>query len=151
MSELSENTLEDQKLINVDSADNLVINTDKTDNVPTEPVAKKKQIRKPLSEEQKEKKTEILAKARQVRTDKSKTNIINETEFKERVKTISNLDDIITRKVKESIPVKEPKLKPTKEEKEAKRLELIDKIVSEKLSQYKPPKLSDLELIKRLF
>jgi hypothetical protein len=149
MSELSENTLENPKLINVDSTDNLVINTDKTDNVNTEPIAKKKQIRKPLSEEQKEKKREILAKARSVRAEKSKSKVVNESEFKERVNTISNLDDIITRKVKESIPIKKTKLSP--EETEARQNAIIDKIVNDKLKQYKPPKISDLELVKRLF
>ena len=149
MSELSENTLENPKLINVDSTDNLVINTDKIDNVNTGPEAKKKQIRKPLSEEQKEKKREVLAKARLVRSEKYKSKVVDESEFKERVNTISNLDDIITRKVKESIPIKKTKLSP--EEKEARQNAIIDKIVNDKLKQYKPPKISDLELVKRLF
>lgn len=152
---MSENTL----ITNIDNNDNndiIIDNIDNIEKINIEPQPKKKQIRKPLSEEQKERKRESLAKARQIRTERYKNKVTEQNEFKERVKTICNLNEIIDRKVKESIPVKEPKIKPpkpSKEEKQAKRIELIDKIVTEKLSQYKPPerKISDLELIKRLF
>jgi len=127
-------------------------------------IVKAKRTRKPMSEENKQKMRESMARARIVReaNAKNKTEINNK--FKEKVNTINNLDAVIERKIlerKANKPPKEPKIKEPKpekvkqpkEEKLIKKKEMIEHIVNEKLKSYKPIKApeSDFKLIQRFF
>ena len=130
---------------------------------PIEPqIVKAKRTRKPMSEENKQKMRESMARARIVReaNAKNKTEINNK--FKEKVNTINNLDAVIERKILErkankppkAEKVKEPKPpKQPKEDKLLKKKEMIEFIVNEKLKSYKPIKApeSDFKLIQRFF
>ena len=125
-------------------------------------IVKAKRTRKPMSEENKQKMRESMARARIVReaNAKNKTEINNK--FKEKVNTINNLDAVIERKILErkankppkAEKVKEPKPpKQPKEDKLLKKKEMIEFIVNEKLKSYKPIKApeSDFKLIQRFF
>ena len=113
---------------------------------PIEPqIVKAKRTRKPMSEENKQKMRESMARARIVReaNAKNKTEINNK--FKEKVNTINNLDAVIERKILErkankppkAEKVKEPKPpKQPKEDKLLKKKEKIEFIVNEKLKSY---------------
>lgn len=130
--------------------------------VPEPEIVKAKRTRKPMSEENKQKMRESMARARIVReaNAKNKTEINNK--FKEKVNTINNLDAVIERKILERKANKPPKVekikepKPPKQPKEDKLLkkkEMIEFIVNEKLKSYKPIKApeSDFKLIQRFF
>ena len=130
---------------------------------PIDPqIVKAKRTRKPMSEENKQKMRESMARARIVReaNAKNKTEINNK--FKEKVNTINNLDAVIERKILERKANKPPKAekvkepKPPKQPKEdqlLKKKEMIEFIVNEKLKSYKPIKApeSDFKLIQRFF
>ena len=55
---------------------------------------KEKKPRKPLSEENKQKKRDILAKSRMIRTTNAQNKIEVEKKYKEKLNTIENLDVI---------------------------------------------------------
>ncbi len=69
------------------------------DNIQTvdnsQPNTQKKQVRKPSSKEAKAKKREILAKAREVRTNKFHDKIQVDFDFKKKVKNLESLETII--------------------------------------------------------
>ena len=121
--------------------------------VPEPQIVKPKRTRKPMSEENKQKMRESLARARNVKIANAKTKAEINNKFKEKVHTIENLDAVIERKIIEKIPVKEPKPTKNKEDKIQRKKEMIEYIVNEKLKSYKPikPKLTDFQLIQRLF
>ena len=121
--------------------------------VPEPEIVKPKRTRKPMSEENKQKMRESLARARNVKIANAKTKAEINNKFKEKVHTIENLDAVIERKIIEKIPVKEPKPTKNKEDKIQRKKEMIEYIVNEKLKSYKPikPKLTDFQLIQRLF
>lgn len=120
-------------------------------------IVKAKRTRKPMSEENKQKMRESMARARIVKEANAKNKAEINNKFKEKVHTIENLDAVIERKIIEKIPVKEPKPTKNKEEKTQKKKQLIETIINdtlnERLKSYKPvkPKLSDFQLIQRLF
>jgi hypothetical protein len=125
--------------------------------VPEPEIVKPKRTRKPMSEENKQKMRESLARALNVKIANAKTKAEINNKFKEKVHTIENLDAVIERKIIEKIPVKVPKPTKNKEEKTQKKKQLIETIINdtlnEKLKSYKPvkPKLTDFQLIQRLF
>ena len=128
-------------------------------------IVKAKRTRKPMSEENKQKMRESMARARIVREANAKNKAEINNKFKEKVNTINNLDAVIERKIlerKANKPPKEPKPekikepkppKQPKEEKLIKKKEMIEHIVNEKLKSYKPIKApeSDFKLIQRFF
>ena len=125
-------------------------------------IMKAKRTRKPMSEENKQKMRESMARARIVREANAKNKAEINNKFKEKVNTINNLDAVIERKIlerKANKPPKEPKPekvkapKPPKEEKIQKKKEMIEYIINEKLKSYKPIKApeSDFKLIQRFF
>jgi hypothetical protein len=125
---------------------------------PIEPeIVKAKRTRKPMSEENKKKMRESMARARIVKEANARNKAEINNKFKEKVHTIENLDAVIERKIIEKIPVKEPKPTKNKEEKAQKKKILIETLINdtlnEKLKTYKPikPKLTDFQLIQRLF
>lgn len=127
---------------------------------PIEPqVIKAKRTRKPMSEENKQKMRESMARARIIKIENAKNKAEINNKFKEKVNTIENLDAVIERKILEKIPVKkekppkEPKIKLDKEVKLKQKKEMIEYIVNEKLKAYKPIKQpeSDFKLIQRFF
>jgi hypothetical protein len=134
--------------------------TEKPDVIQPE-IMKPKRTRKPMSEENKQKMRESMARARIVREANAKNKAEINNKFKEKVHTIENLDAVIERKITEKIPIKEPKPTKNKEEKTKKKKQLIETIINDtlneklndKLKLYKPvkPKLSDFQLIQRLF
>ena len=74
-----------EELTVVDNIDNKVDSVEIVDNSqPNTQPMKKKQVRKPLSEEAKAKKREILAKAREVRTNKFHDKIQVDFDFKKK-------------------------------------------------------------------
>ena len=127
---------------------------------PIEPqIIKAKRTRKPMSEENKQKMRESMARARIIKIENAKNKAEINNKFKEKVNTIENLDAVIERKILEKIPVKkekppkEPKIKVDKEVKLKQKKEMIEYIVNEKLKAYKPIKQpeSDFKLIQRFF
>lgn len=127
---------------------------------PIEPqIIKAKRTRKPMSEENKQKMRESMARARIIKIENAKNKAEINNKFKEKVNTIENLDAVIERKILEKIPVKkekppkEPKIKLDKEVKLKQKKEMIEYIVNEKLKAYKPIKQpeSDFKLIQRFF
>ena len=117
---------------------------------------KEKKPRKPLSEENKQKKRDILAKSRMIRTTNAQNKIEVEKKYKEKLNTIENLDVIIEKKVIEKIPIKTVKPVKDKIKKQEEKLKLIDDIVNirleQKMKNYKPVKImTDLDLIKKFF
>lgn len=127
---------------------------------PIEPqIIKAKRTRKPMSEENKKKMRESMARARIIKIENAKNKAEINNKFKEKVHTIENLDAVIERKILEKIPVKkdkvpkEPKIKLDKEVKIKQKKEMIEYIVNEKLKSYKPikPQESDFKLIQRFF
>ena len=122
-------------------------------------ITKAKRTRKPMSEENKQKMRESMARARIIKIENAKNKAEINNKFKEKVNTIENLDAVIERKILEKIPVKkekppkEPKIKLDKEVKLKQKKEMIEYIVNEKLKSYKPIKQpeSDFKLIQRFF
>ena len=122
-------------------------------------IIKAKRTRKPMSEENKQKMRESMARARIIKIENAKNKAEINNKFKEKVNTIENLDAVIERKILEKIPVKkekppkEPKIKLDKEVKLKQKKEMIEYIVNEKLKSYKPIKQpeSDFKLIQRFF
>jgi hypothetical protein len=122
-------------------------------------IIKAKRTRKPMSEENKQKMRESMARARIIKIENAKNKAEINNKFKEKVNTIENLDAVIERKILEKIPVKkekppkEPKIKVDKEVKLKQKKEMIEYIVNEKLKAYKPIKQpeSDFKLIQRFF
>ena len=117
---------------------------------------KEKKTRKPLTEEAKQKKRDILAKSRMIRTENAKNKVEVEKKYKEKVNKIENLDEIIEKKIIEKIPIKTVKPVKDKVQKQADKLKFIDDIVNirleQKMKNYKPVKImSDLDLIKKFF
>ena len=117
---------------------------------------KEKKPRKPLSEENKQKKRDILAKSRMIRTTNAQNKVEVEKKYKEKLNTIENLDVIIEKKVIEKIPIKTVKPVKDKIKKQEEKLKLIDDIVNirleQKMKNYKPVKImTDLDLIKKFF
>lgn len=115
-----------------------------------------KKTRKPLSEENKQKKRDLLAKSRLVKTVNAQNKVEIEKKYKEKLNTIDNLDTIIEKKVIEKIPVKTTKPPKDKAKKQEDRIKQIDDIVNirleQKLKSYKPVKqMTDLDLIKKFF
>ena len=152
MSEILENINTDKPINNID------INTKNNDNdidADIEKVLsmKPKSKRKPLSEEAKQKKRDILVQSRKIRSENVKNKQENEKKFKEKVHIIENLEDVIEKKIKDKIPEKPVKPKKDKTEKLLKKKELIERIVEEKLKGFKKAKEpeSDFKLIQRFF
>ena len=85
-----------------------------------------------MSEENKQKMRESIAKARLVKIANAKSKNEINNKFKEKVNTIENLDAVIERKILEKIPVKkekppkEPKIKLDKEVKLKQKKEMIE-------------------------
>ena len=150
MSDLLETINTDNTIDNIEKLDDIDAEIDKV--LAMKPI-KTKQIRKPLSEEAKQKKRETLAKARQIRNDNLGKKVETEKQFKEKVQIIENLDEIIEKKIKEKIPVKI--IKPVKDKsfKIQQKKELIESIVDDKLKGFKKTKQpeSDFKLIQRFF
>lgn len=74
---------------------------------PIEPqIIKAKRTRKPMSEENKKKMRESMARARIIKIENAKNKAEINNKFKEKVHTIENLDAVIERKILEKIPVK---------------------------------------------
>ena len=152
MSEILENINTDKPIDNIDT------NTKNNDNdidADIEKVLsmKPKSKRKPLSEEAKQKKRDILVQSRKIRSENVKNKQENEKKFKEKVHIIENLEDVIEKKIKDKIPEKPVKPKKDKTEKLLKKKELIERIVEEKLKGFKKAKEpeSDFKLIQRFF
>ena len=116
MSEILENINTDKPIDNIDT------NTKNNDNdidADIEKVLsmKPKSKRKPLSEEAKQKKRDILVQSRKIRSENVKNKQENEKKFKEKVHIIENLEDVIEKKIKDKIPEKPVKPKKDKTEK----------------------------------
>jgi hypothetical protein len=152
MSEILENINTDTPVINTDSKPDK-----KEDDIDAEIdrvlAMKPKSKRKPLSEEAKQKKRDILAESRKIRVANVKNKHETEKKFKEKVNIIENLDEVIEKKIKDKIPEKPVKLKKDKTEKLQKKKELIESIVEEKIKGFKKAKEpeSDFKLIQRFF
>lgn len=155
MSELLEN-------INTDTdKPNTAITENKGDDIDAEiekvlKMTPMKKTRKPLSEENKQKKRDLLAKSRLVKTVNAQNKVEIEKKYKEKLHTIDNLDTIIEKKVIEKLPIKAEKPVKDKTKKHEDRIKLIDDIVNvrleQKLKSYKPVKtMTDLDLIKKFF
>lgn len=155
MSELLEN-------INTDTdKPNTAITENKGDDIDAEiekvlKMTPMKKTRKPLSEENKQKKRDLLAKSRLVKTVNAQNKVEIEKKYKEKLHTIDNLDTIIEKKVIEKLPIKAEKPVKDKTKKQEDRIKLIDDIVNvrleQKLKSYKPVKtMTDLDLIKKFF
>ena len=149
MSEILENINPDKSVINTDTKpehkeDDIDAEIDKV--LAMKPKAK----RKPLSEEAKQKKRDILAESRKIRVANVKNKHETEKKFKEKVNIIENLEEVIEKKIKDKIPLKPKK---DKTEKLQKKKELIESIVEEKLIGFKKAKQpeSDFKLIQRFF
>ena len=155
-----------EKISVIDSTDNLIDSVDNSNNSkvnsidnsnnsqPNTQPMKKKQVRKPLTEEAKMKKRDILAKARDAKNNKVKDKIQVDFNFKQKVETLENLETIIDRKLTEKKAKKEPKNKVDKAEQKKK---MIDDLVESKLAsvlkgykQAKQPE-SDFKLIQQFF
>ena len=149
---LSEDISKDIKTV-IETPETMSIDIDKEITKVLCMKTKNVQKRKPLSDEVKEQKRLSLQKAREAKTNKSLNKKEIETKFKEKVKVIENLDELIEKKVKEKIHEKIKKPIKDKTEKEKKKKELIETIVDEKLKDYKKPKKqeSDFKLIQRFF
>ena len=149
MSEILENINTDTPVINTDTKPEK-----KEDDIDAEIdrvlAMKPKSKRKPLSEEAKQKKRDILAESRKIRVANVKNKHETEKKFKEKVNIIENLEEVIEKKIKDKIPVKPKK---DKTEKLQKKKELIESIVEEKLIGFKKAKQpeSDFKLIQRFF
>jgi hypothetical protein len=149
MSEILENINTDTPVINTDTKPDK-----KEDDIDAEIdrvlAMKPKTKRKPLSEEAKQKKRDILAESRKIRVANVKNKHETEKKFKEKVNIIENLEEVIEKKIKDKIPVKPKK---DKTEKLQKKKELIESIVEEKLIGFKKAKQpeSDFKLIQRFF
>ncbi len=149
MSEILENINTDTPIINTDTKPEK-----KEDDIDAEIdrvlSMKPKSKRKPLSEEAKQKKRDILAESRKIRVANVKNKHETEKKFKEKVNIIENLDDVIEKKIKDKIPVKPKK---DKTEKLQRKKELIESIVEEKIKGFKKAKEpeSDFKLIQRFF
>jgi len=144
-----------EELTVVDNIDNKVDSVQTIDNSqPNTQPMKKKQVRKPLSEEAKAKKREILAKAREVRTNKFHDKIQVDFDFKKKVENLENLETIIDRKITEKKAKKEPKNKADKQEQKNKMInDLVEAKLTERLKGYKSAKEpeSDFKLIQKFF
>lgn len=149
MSEILENINTDTPVINTDSKPDK-----KEDDIDAEIdrvlAMKPKSKRKPLSEEAKQKKRDILAESRKIRVANVKNKHETEKKFKEKVNIIENLEEVIEKKIKDKIPVKPKK---DKTEKLQRKKELIESIVEEKIKGFKKAKEpeSDFKLIQRFF
>jgi hypothetical protein len=106
----------------------------------------KKKPRKQLTQESKDKRATALIKARNAKKEKKEETI------KERVKNKEKKKEIIEKM--ENILIKEPDKiqKENKEEKEKKKMELIDELVKNKLYEYKElKKIYKNKLVKNYF
>ena len=152
MSEILENINTDTPVINTDTKPEK-----KEDDIDAEIdrvlAMKPKPKRKPLSEEAKQKKRDILAESRKIRVANVKNKHETEKKFKEKVNIIENLDEVIEKKIKDKIPEKLVKPKKDKTEKLQRKKELIESIVEEKIKGLKKAKEpeSDFKLIQRFF
>lgn len=156
MSEILETINTDTENIKTENAGNIDNDIDAEIDKVLAMTVKTKKPRKPLSEENKQKKRDLLAKSRLVRTTNAINKVETEKKYKEKLNTIDNLDTIIENKVIEKLPVKKVKPVKDKTKKHEERIKLIDDIVNvrleQKLKSYKPMKaMSDLDLIKKFF
>jgi hypothetical protein len=142
-----------------DSIDKSVIITDNTVETKievtkiTDPTVKIIKKRKPMSDEDKEKRRASLQKAREAKKLKGESKVETEKQFKEKIQSIDNIDKIIEQKLKSVVPIKKEKVIKDKSEKLNKKKQLIENIVEEKLKGYKQAKQpeSDFKLIQKFF
>ena len=99
MSEILENINTDTPVINTDTK--LEKKEDDIDAEIDRVLAMKpKSKRKPLSEEAKQKKRDILAESRKIRVANVKNKHETEKKFKEKVNIVENLDEVIEKKLR---------------------------------------------------